>query len=163
MARPPNGVLSTRTVDVPRRRGLYTVGYEDLRIEQFVAKLRELEIQTVIDVRLNASSRRPGYSRRALERVLSRVGIGYEHLRELGNPPENRAAFRNGSLEEGRRLMRARLANGGAESLQRLVRRGRNERVAVLCVERFDVSCHRQVIIEMAKELDPALYATAVW
>lgn len=146
-----------------RRRGIYTVGYEDLSLRQFIAKMRENDIQTVVDVRLNASSRRPGFSKRALEQALTRVGIGYLHERDLGNPPENREAFRSGPIEEGRVRMRARLSNGSAESLERLIQRAKTERVAVLCVERFDANCHRHVITEMAKERDPNLYVTSVW
>ncbi|MHB8247250.1 MAG: hypothetical protein ACYDGN_18295 [Acidimicrobiales bacterium] len=37
--------------------------YEDLRIDQLITKLPENEIETVVDVRLNASSRRPAAGR----------------------------------------------------------------------------------------------------
>lgn len=106
-----------------RRAGIYTIGYEDLRIDQLVTKLRENEIETVVDVRLNASSRRPGFSKRGLTTALSAAGIGYLHERDLGNPPENRDAFRNGPVEEGRQHMKQRLENGSSEALGRLVDR----------------------------------------
>jgi uncharacterized protein (DUF488 family) len=143
--------------------GLFTIGYEDLRIDQFVNKLRENCINTVVDVRLTASSRRPGFSKTALTSALAAAGVGYVHERDLGNPPSNRDAFRKGRVEEGRVLMKARLENGSADALRRLIDRAGHERVAVLCVEAFDAACHRQVIVEMAREADAKLRTASIW
>jgi uncharacterized protein (DUF488 family) len=146
-----------------RTEGIYTIGYEDLRLDQFLNKLRENQIDTVVDVRLTPSSRRAGFSKGVLAKALDAAGIAYIHERDLGNPPDNRAAFRRGPLEEGRRRMKAQLENGSAPALQRLVERAAQERVAVLCVEVADVRCHRQVIVEMARELAPELFTTSIW
>ncbi|MHB1511257.1 MAG: DUF488 domain-containing protein [Acidimicrobiales bacterium] len=143
--------------------GLFTIGYEDLRIDQFVNKLRENHINTVVDVRLTASSRRPGFSKTALTSALAAAGVGYVHERDLGNPPSNRDAFRKGRVEEGRVLMKARLENGSADALRRLIDRAGHERVAVLCVEAFDATCHRQIIVEMAREIEPGLKTISIW
>ena len=143
--------------------GLFTIGYEDLRIDQFVNKLSENHINTVVDVRLTASSRRPGFSKTALTSALAAAGIGYVHERDLGNPPTNRDAFRQGRLEEGRGLMRSRLENGSAEALRRLVERANTERTAIMCVEVADARCHRQVIVEMVREADPQLRMASIW
>ena len=98
-----------------------------------------------------------------LARSLEAVGIGYVHERELGNPAENRDAFGNGPLDEGRQRMRERLQSGSGESILRLVERAKRERVAVLCVEATDARCHRQVIVEMAREIEPELFAPTIW
>lgn len=143
--------------------GVYTIGYEDLGIDQFIRKLREHKIETVVDVRLNAMSRRKGFSKSGLIEALKAVGIDYVHERDLGNPPENRDSFRNGALEDGRRTMRARLDNGSRGAIERLVDRARNERVALLCVETTDARCHRQVVVEVVLELEPNLYTTSIW
>jgi len=143
--------------------GVYTIGYEDLRIDQLLNKLRENRIDTVVDVRLTPSSRRPGFSKGTLATALAGSGIEYIHERDLGNPPENRDAFRKGPLEEGRRRMRERLENGSGEALGRLVERARHQRVAVLCVEWADARCHRQVIVEMVRELEPKMFTTSIW
>lgn len=143
--------------------GLFTIGYEDLRVEQFLNKLREHHIDTVVDVRLTASSRRPGFSKTALANELARTGIAYIHERDLGNPPSNRDAFRKGRLDEGRWIMRSRLENGSADSLRRLVERAKRERTAIMCVEATDARCHRQVIVEMVRETDPRLRTSSIW
>ena len=164
MSLDPAGLRSwSRTVEMKRSDGIYTIGYEDLRIDQFINKLREHGIEAVVDVRLTPSSRRPGFSKVSLAKTLAAASIEYVHERDLGNPPDNRAAFRKGPLEDGRQRMRLRLENGSGEALQRLVKRARQERVAVLCVEVTDVRCHRQVIVEMAREIEPELFTTSIW
>jgi uncharacterized protein YeaO (DUF488 family) len=59
--------------------------------------------------------------------------------------------------------MRERLENGSGPALHRLVDRTKTERVALLCVERFEANCHRQVILEMATELDRQLETADIW
>lgn len=146
-----------------KRAGLFTIGYEGLSIEQFLTKILENEIDTVVDVRLNPLSRKAGFSKTRLAAALANEGVGYAHERQLGNPPENRAAFRLGPLEQGRQRLRAILDEVGDEALTRLAQRSRRERVAILCVESTDVRCHRQVIVEMLREIDPGLPCAAIW
>ncbi len=138
-------------------RTIYSVGYEGLTLEQFLKRLGDNHVTTLVDVRMTAASRRPGFSKRRLESALAGVGIAYVHERELGNPPENRENFRTGDRELGRMRMRARLENGSGAALLRVVELSKNESIAVLCVERFAVSCHRQVVTEMACEIEPTL------
>jgi uncharacterized protein (DUF488 family) len=111
----------------------------------------------VIDVRLNPVSRRRGFSREPLSVALEEAGIAYVHEKDLGNPPDNRENFRRRDRNEGRRRMREMLDYGSGPALRRLVDQAHKERIAVLCVERQHVRCHRQVITEMAQEFDPAI------
>ena len=143
-------------------RTIYSVGYEGLTLEQFLRKLDINHVTTVVDVRMTAASRKPGFSKRKLQSALFGVGIAYVHEPELGNPPENRENFRTGDRKLGRKRMRARLENGSREALRRVVELSKSENVALLCVERFAVSCHRQVITEMACEIEPSLIAADI-
>ena len=76
--------------------GLVSVGYEGRSVDELIAVLRRYDVSLLVDVRLNAISRRPGFSKRALAEALHAAGIEYRHAPELGNPKENRAAFRAG-------------------------------------------------------------------
>jgi uncharacterized protein (DUF488 family) len=138
---------------VPGR--IYSVGYEGMEVQGLIEALAASRVTLVIDVRLNPISRKPGWSKKSLEAALAKMGIDYKHEKALGNPPENRDSFRRGDGEEGRRRMREMLSNGSSEALQRLVDQASDHRVAVLCVERGALQCHRQVITDMARELDP--------
>lgn len=134
---------------------IYSVGYEGMTIDGLVDRLRGSKVSVVVDVRLNATSRRPGFSRRQLSERLARAGIEYVHEKELGNPPDNRASFRNGDPTEGRERMRSILSNGAGKALERVVTLASTERIAVLCVEREQSRCHREVITEMVVERNP--------
>lgn len=134
---------------------IYSVGYEGMAVPTLIDRLVGAEVSTLVDVRLNASSRRPGWSKKALAASLADAGIAYLHEKELGNPQANRDSFRNGDGSEGRATMRGILSNGSAPALERLAALASSERIAVLCVERERQRCHRQVITDMVQEMDP--------
>lgn len=136
---------------------IYSVGYEGLSVEGLVDRLVGARVTTLVDVRLNPSSRKPGFTRRHLAEALAEAGIGYIHERSLGNPPDNRAAFRSGDANEGRARMRALLANEGRQALRRVVELASSGRIAVMCVERDPARCHRDVVIDIAVERDPTI------
>jgi uncharacterized protein (DUF488 family) len=140
---------------VPGR--IYSVGYEGLQVPGLIDRLVAAGVVLVVDVRLNAMSRRPGWSKKSLQAQLAAAGIGYRHEAALGNPQDNRDSFREGDGEEGRRRLRELLANGSRPALERLVEDAHDRRVAVLCVERGANRCHRQVVTDMANELDPTI------
>ena len=136
---------------------IYSVGYEGFEVEALVDRLAAAKVSLVVDVRLNAVSRRRGYSRKTLAAALQAAGIEYRHEPDLGNPPDNRDSFRRGDGEEGRRRMREILADGSAPALGRLIEHARDARVAVLCVERDRLRCHRDVITDALMEADPTI------
>lgn len=142
---------------------IYSVGYEGLTLDALVERLEGNRVTTVVDVRLNPISRRPGFSRKRLEAALNAAGIAYVHEKALGNPPENRDSFRSGDGEDGRARMRAILANGAGDALQRVVDLASGDRIAVLCVEREPHRCHRDVITTAAAEKNPAIEIIPMW
>ena len=73
------------------------------------------------------------------------------HDPRLGNPKEDRVSFQRGDGSEGRAVMRTRQQG----CLARV--RGLGGGVGVLCVERDPACCHRQVVLEMACELNPGI------
>lgn len=129
--------------------GIVSVGYEGLAIEDFVAELVRAGVQTVADVRLNAISRKAGFSKTRLREALAAEGITYRHMRSLGNAKENRRPFWDGRAEEGRRVFREALRSPEAESsLEELSALVQDHVVAVLCFESDAEMCHRKVIID---------------
>lgn len=152
----PRGV--THNVGVKGR--IYSVGYEGMTLKSFVEMCQQNRITTLVDVRLTPASRRPGFAKRALSSALEQAGITYMHEPKLGNPPDNRDAFREGNdkeLERGKKVMRKRLTNGSGEALDRVIELARSSRIAVLCVERDHDRCHRSVITEAVVEAEPSI------
>lgn len=143
--------------------GIVSAGYEGRSIEEFVAALQELGVGTVADVRLNAISRKAGFSKSRLREALASAGIGYRHLRSLGNAKENRQPFSRGRVEEGRRVFREALHAPEAEAeLYELAELAADHVVAVLCFEADAEMCHRQVVIDQVVDSRGVPVATLV-
>ncbi|MGH1554833.1 DUF488 family protein, N3 subclade [Streptomyces sp. L7] len=133
--------------------GLWSAGYEGRDIGSFVASLLDSRIDIVADVRLTPISRKKGFSKTRLGEALAEAGIGYAHLRGLGNPKENRAPFWDGRVELGRTHFRGLLQSAEAQSdLDRLAEHAQHSRVVVLCFEKDEGRCHRQVVLESVRE-----------
>lgn len=134
-----------------RRRALATsivsVGYEGRDLEGFVDLLVRHQVVTVADVRLNAISRRVGFSKTRLSAALQARGITYMHLKSLGNPKDNRDRFRRGPLDEGVAIFNKVLSHVDAErAIEALVAKIDEGVVAVMCFEADHVRCHRDVV-----------------
>ncbi|MFF8018876.1 DUF488 family protein [Streptomyces sp. NPDC007929] len=133
--------------------GLWSAGYEGRDIDSFVASLLDSRIDVVADVRLTPISRKKGFSKTRLGEALAEAGIEYTHLRGLGNPKDNRAPFWDGRLDEGRARFRGVLRSEEAQTdLERLAEHARQSRVAVLCFEKDESRCHRQVVLETVRK-----------
>lgn len=147
--------------DTPMTHGIVSVGYEGRNIDGFVAALVEAGVKTVADVRLNAISRKAGFSKAHLTDALAAAGIDYCHMRSLGNAKENRSPFWEGRVDEGRRVFLQAIQNPEAKSsLDELSALVREQVVAVLCFETDVEKCHRKVIIDQVVETTKAQVAT---
>ncbi|MDQ7907124.1 DUF488 domain-containing protein [Phytohabitans sp. ZYX-F-186] len=130
--------------------GIVGVGYESRTLTEFVDGLLADGVGRLVDVRLTPISRKPGFSKTALSRALSEVGIGYEHRPELGNPKVNRAGFAGDrdQLDQARRIYADMLRLPAAvQTLDSLAARSREELIAVLCFEADQARCHRDVVL----------------
>lgn len=133
--------------------GLWSAGYEGRDIDSFVSALLDAQISMVADVRLTPISRKPGFSKTRLGNALDEAGIAYTHLRALGNPKDNRAPFWEGRISEGRARFRGLLRSDAAQAdLDELAEHAVQDRVAVLCFEKDEQRCHRQVILETLRK-----------
>jgi uncharacterized protein (DUF488 family) len=137
---------SGKAVTVPM---VESVGYERCDIDEFVADLVRRDVELLVDVRLNAVSRRRGFSKTALRNALESAGIGYRHLRALGNPKQNRAAFSGDNVEGGRAVYRGLLDSpAAAAEMAQLTELAEARHVAVMCFERDEQHCHRKVVLD---------------
>lgn len=135
-----------------RNVGITGIGYEGLTIDAFVSKLRVRGTKTLIDVRLNAISRKKGFSKRALSEALAASGIEYVHMPMLGNQRDNRAGY--GELDSAAAAeARTRFAETlGSEvalsALEKLAELARAGDAVVFCYEQDERHCHRAQVIE---------------
>lgn len=81
----------TRPVADP---AVYTAGFGGQEIDGILNLLLRTGIGTLVDVRRNPTSRRYGFHKNTLSRLCGLVGVGYEHLPELGVPSDWRGNLR---------------------------------------------------------------------
>ncbi len=138
-----------------------SVGYQERDIDEFVNLLVDNDVEILVDVRLNAISRKRGFSKTALADTLAQAGIDYRHERELGNPKDNREPFRQGHPSARARYL-DHLSNGASDVYDEVVSLASTTRVAVLCYERDHAKCHRSCIIDTAQDRDPNLHVVKI-
>ncbi|MCO8312015.1 DUF488 domain-containing protein [Pseudomonas mandelii] len=138
---------------------IYTAGYEGLTIEAFIARLKQAQIDKVLDVREYPLSRKKGFSKKAFAEYLAIAGISYEHSPPLGCPKP----IRNRYKEDGdwcvySRDFRTYIRTQDAV-LDKLVSSTAGQRICMVCYEADPNFCHRSLIAEAAQELDGSLIA----
>lgn len=146
---------------LPSREGLVSIGYGGRRPSDLVQLLLDQGVHVLVDVRLSPRTRIPGFSGAALAKTLPAVGIEYRHEPQLGNPVENQEPLRSGS-PAARSIFQKVLDSEGRSALHSLTRAAVSHRVAVLCAERDSNRCHRQVIVESVRELNPTVSITTL-
>ena len=129
---------------------VFTLGYQQRSIADFIRLLIEAEIDVLVDVRQTAWSHKPGFSKGALARTLQEHGITYVHASFTGNPKRLRSTA--SSHEECLRRYAEHLDENVSilelfdELVGRLLDDGR--RVCLTCYERHPDDCHRGVLTE---------------
>jgi hypothetical protein len=125
---------------------LYTIGYEGVSLDAFLATLTAAKVTTLLDVRELAISRRKGFSKSALAAALQSVGIIYRHERALGTPRDIRHRLRrDGDFK--RYFADFREYLGTQKKLIGDLSGELTGRVTLLCFERNPTECHRSVVV----------------
>ena len=109
---------------------LFTIGYSKRSLDEVIGMLREHGVPALVDVRMWASSRfKRDFSKSRLAVALPEAGIGYVHLRELGNA---------GKFSGAGRVVIHDPERGFPELAALLERHGA---VAIMCLERDAREC----------------------
>ena len=128
---------------------IFTIGYENATVGDFIAALEQAGVKRVIDIRAVPNSRRPGFSKTPLRNALAEAEIDYVHLRALGTPADGRAAARGGRHEELERIYAGQLElpEAIAQGAQ-MLDLAQEEPSALLCYERDPAGCHRTLLLD---------------
>ncbi len=133
---------------------VFTIGYGNRPIEDFLGLLRQYGIETVCDVRSSPySSRFPNFTRDSLSQALSAKDVKYVFLgNELGARPSDPDLY-----EDGRASYTA-MANSAAfrQGIERVEVGAEKYTLALLCAEKDPLDCHRAILIS------PALAAAGI-
>ncbi len=132
------------------------VGYEGRSVDDVVETVSRAGVGVVVDVRLNAISRKAGLSKRRLDGYLAEAGIRYVHMPALGNPKDNRDGFRKGDSAARSRYDEI-LSNGSSSAVDELIELASSEVVALLCYERDASQCHRSAVTDELLRRQPSI------
>jgi len=133
---------------------LFTIGYEQAKPAAVLDELTQAKVDTLVDVRAVAASRRPGFSKRQLAAAVDDAGLAYMHLQKLGTPAEGRQAARAGDRATLTRIYEKHIKKAEPqaelEELVGLIKAGK--RIALLCYCRDPATCHRSRIVAHVKD-----------
>lgn len=125
---------------------LYTIGYEGVNTESFVAELKSKGISVLVDVREMPLSRKKGFSKTALAELVTAEGIEYRHLRALGAPRDVRYRLKaGGDWSEYCAGYQAHLSECD-DVLDELVNLASDQAICLMCFEADWRECHRSLI-----------------
>lgn len=129
---------------------LFTLGYQQRSLDEFVALLRSADIDVLVDVRETAWSHKPGFSKGPLRAALRAAGIDYVHAKFAGNPKWLRSVapthkdcldFYAWYLDE-----YAEVVDAFDGLLSEFAANG--QRVCITCFERHADDCHRSILAD---------------
>jgi uncharacterized protein (DUF488 family) len=127
-------------------KNLLTIGYEGLKIDEFIVRLKRFNVTRLIDVREIPISRKSGFSKTALRERLEKESIEYVHVKSLGSPAAIREQLKKDGdygycFEEYSRYLTKNV--DALEVFHQFLDDGVN---CLMCFERSPEKCHRSVV-----------------
>ena len=132
---------------------IYTIGFTKKSLREFIETLRAADVRCVIDVRLRNTSQLAGWSKQPdFEYLLNNgFGVGYEHHPELAPTGEMLDEYkRDGDWVRYETRFNALLAERQPPLLTQ-------ENVCLLCTEPTPEQCHRRLVADYLRALNPLL------
>ncbi|NIO11479.1 MAG: DUF488 family protein [Deltaproteobacteria bacterium] len=132
---------------------LFTIGHSNRTFTDFLALLKEFEIQALVDIRRFPSSKKfPHFNRGSLEEELALTDIRYYWLEPLGGRRNtaNKEASPNQALETTafRNYADHMLTPEFRKSIDELLGTARSQRTTVMCAEKLFWKCHRRLLCD---------------
>lgn len=134
---------------------IFTIGYSNHSIEEFISLLNRYSITAICDVRSKPYSRlNAQFNREDLKQALRESDIAYVFLgKELGARSNDPSCYENGKVQYDRLALTALFRQG----LDRVQEGIKKYRIALMCAEKDPLECHRTILI--ARHLEVLGYA----
>ncbi|WP_296756427.1 DUF488 family protein [Roseiflexus sp.] len=145
---------------VEHRTVLFTIGYEGRSLENYLNALIRNGIRVLVDVRNNPVSRKPGFSKRQLERICRNVDIEYRHFPDVGIAPELRKGLKlQEDYDELFGAYRREVLPATVSTQQEILNiLQQYRRIALTCFEAQSQRCHRYHLAEAISKLPGFAY-----
>lgn len=125
---------------------IYTIGYQNLSIDEFINILVKKGIKFVLDVRNTPFSYKYGFSKSWLTKYLPEFNIEYANMPELGIPEIYRKSLNDNALWEKYR----EILKSSGTYINDVMRTLKRKPTVLICFEANPEECHRYIL---AKEL----------
>jgi uncharacterized protein (DUF488 family) len=142
---------------------LLTIGHSSHSLEQFLALLRQHDVQALVDIRRFPGSRTfPHFNRERLAPAVGESGIEYHWLESLGGRRSKRASdtaspnagLRNASFRHYADYMLTDEFRAGFEQLEQIAA---EKRTTIMCSESVFWRCHRRLVSDYVTALGGAV------
>lgn len=141
----------------------YTIGYAHHTQESFLQRLRQYQIDCVIDVRTMAYSRyHPQFNKEPLKYFLNQHGILYRQMKEAFGivRPESLLLNQEGYLDF-KQIAQLDIFKAGIEQMIRGMKQGHH--IAFMCAEKVPSQCHRSTLVARALKERGYLVQHILW
>ena len=129
-------------------KGITTIGYESLSIDEFMMKLIDEKIQVLVDVRNNPWSMKYGFTGKSLNILCGKIGIEYMGLPDVGIPSELRKKLETREDYDALFKRYRKFISKKENELDMLLELGRKKKITLMCFEKDPEMCHRTVLAE---------------
>lgn len=124
--------------------GLFSIGYEGISIDGFIAKLIHAGIRHVCDVRNNPFSMKFDFCKKRLQDYLDKADISYSHHPDLGIQSQDRKMTQQSQNWDALfRQYQENLYGLETETQQVIALLKKHQRIALMCFESHHQDCHR--------------------
>ena len=137
---------------------LYTIGFQGSSLADFLKTLDRHKIDLLIDIRENAISRKPGFSKNALKAALQEVGIDYIHYRALGPSRDVRKTYAANQNHNWLKQQYLEAINAQPDLIRELMELIYQHTCCLMCLEADPAICHRTILANyLHNQLDPEI------
>ena len=120
---------------------VYTIGYAEREISDFINILKEHNVTVLVDIRRFPKSKYPAFEKENLKSILEKNGLKYVFL------GESLGGFVKGGYEK---YMKTQKFRDGFKVLLDLIEK---ETVMLMCREKKSKYCHRRFIANLLEKL----------
>ena len=130
---------------------LFTLGYQQRNLFEFLDLLQGAKINVLVDVRATAWSHKPGFSKSALTHALAEIGIEYIHAAFAGNPKRFRTEAKSHQecLKKYGLYLTQRIDIVETFEALLLEHLKASKRICLTCFERHPDDCHRAILADV--------------
>lgn len=125
---------------------IYTIGYTGFNLAEFIRVLKERDINILIDVRSNPSSKYyTDFNKEELTKSLEVEGIRYDNFKEEFGARQNNLKFYIEGYLDFQLFCNSNRFKDGIKKLKNATKRNYN--IALMCAEKDPINCHRCIMI----------------